>query len=72
MTPPQPYNRTLSAWLPSAGYAYRKATQHVFSHVRIVPIAELHYPPGPQSMSDGHALIYRCLETNVERIWGME
>ena len=63
---------TTTAILPSEGYADGRPTKHVFSHYLEVPIEDLQPGPGPQGMGPGRALIFRCTETDAERIFGME
>ncbi len=60
---PVPLKRTEHAYLPSKGYPNGKPTLHEFVGVRP------HFVPG---VGEGIAVIYRCLETDEERIWGFE
>ena len=63
---------TRVAWLPSAGFDYRKATLHTFVRHEEVPAEELKHANGPRSMRPGLAMIFVCTESGAERVWGME
>lgn len=51
---------TINAYLPSYGYANRRATLHVYHETRECAVE------GP-----AYEYIYKCTETNVERRWGL-
>lgn len=58
----QPTGRTKRAYLPSAGYDYLRATEHV--HVRD--------EAGESELGPCWYPVYKCTETGVTRTWGVE
>jgi hypothetical protein len=60
------------AFLPSAGFDYKRTTPHVFVRVEEVAPDALKYANGPRSLRPGVAQIFRCELTGAERRWGIE
>lgn len=58
--------QTTTATLPSAGYNYRKATYHTYSHSELVMVKI----DGQPVVGLGH--FFRCSETKELRRWGFD
>jgi hypothetical protein len=52
------------AYLPSAGYGYKRATRHKYVRHERQPAGKL--------IPQGSLIIYQCEETGAERAWGLE
>lgn len=57
---------TTTAVLPSAGYNFRKATRHTYSHSELVTVTI----DRQQVVGLGH--FFRCSETKELRRWGFD
>jgi hypothetical protein len=60
--------QTTSAILPSAGYNYRKATRHFYTHSELVTLPTVR--AGETVTGLGH--FFRCEETKEIRRWGFD
>jgi hypothetical protein len=58
--------QTTFAFLPSAGYNFRKATKHLYNHSELVTLQV----DGSPITGLGH--FFRCVETNELRRWGFD
>lgn len=60
------HTQTQDAFLPSAGYNYRRATRHTYVHSALVTVTN---EAGPIT---GLGHFYRCAETGEIRRWGFD
>lgn len=59
---------TTVAFLPSAGYNYRKCTSHVYAHSELVTLPGA--TKGAKITGLGH--MFKCQETGELRRWGFD